>query len=158
MRKKKLNSDFSNDNVEQLTISKAVSVMSLNNSKMLQIHVFGDKKKTKACFAAFFILGEDGEPAEAIEKMKLLKEKWDEESAINKIELKGEMEISYLMQQIDTNGAHDITRPCKSVLEFIKSLKQYGINKLGKGQRLVKRFDIPLYIDSIRGGDYENTI
>jgi len=156
MGKKDLISE--DNNVEQLTISKAVSVMSQNNSKMLQIHVFGDKRKRKACFAAFFIIGENGEPAEAIEKMKLLKDQWDEKDATNKIELKGEMEISYLMQQIDTNGVHDITRPCKSLLEFIKSMKQYGISKLGKGQRLVKRFEVPLRIDSIRGMDYEDTI
>lgn len=77
--------------------------------------------------------------------------------AEEKLEDEEVLEVTYLMQQIDTNGIQDITRPCKTMSEFIESLRQYGIKRVGKGQRLVKRFEVPFNIDSI-GGDYEDPI
>jgi hypothetical protein len=140
---------------ENMTVSKAVTLLTENKSNMLQFHVFADDKKTKPVFAAFFILGEDGEPQEAIDTMTGLKTRWSLSSAKPKIEIEGVMETSYLIQQLDLEGPYAITRDCESLEELYMVAKQCGIGKLMGNQRIIKRIDIPLNL-SIGEVDEDN--
>jgi len=137
------------DDIRLLNVETAVNLMTSENSKMLQVHVFEDKEKKKSIFSAFFILGENGEPEQATKVMNLLKRKFINSANPIEVESIGDVEISFLVQHVDNNGAIDLTRPCKTPSEFIGTLKQYGISKLVKGQRLVKRFDFPVSIKSL---------
>jgi len=131
---------------EQLTISDAVSILSERGSTMLQFHVFGDNEKKKPIFAAFFILGGNSEAKEAITEMDKLKRKWDKKRSIPSVLVNGALELSYVMQQKDTEGVYDVSRKCKTPSEFINAMRQYGVKNLGKHCRIVKRIEIPISI------------
>lgn len=129
---------------EEMTISKAVSLLVEHNSKILQFHVFEDELKVKPVFVAFFILGENNEPKEAIDEMTRLRDKWSNDENFPKISIEGEMETSYTVQQIDMEGPYDITRKCKNLDELYRVSKQCGMRTLSDNQRIIKRIDIPL--------------
>ena len=141
--------DINKINVEEVTIPTSVSFLTKNRTNVLQFHVFKDKKKTDPVFVAFFIIGEEGEPQEAINQITKLSNGWKKTNKMPKVDVEVEMDTSYLVQQFDTEGVHDFTRPCKSAKEFIQMMNQLGIKKLLKGQRVIKRIEIPLDVGKL---------
>jgi len=129
---------------ESMNVSTAVTLLTEHKSNMLQFHVFEDETKKKPVFAAFFILGDNNEPKQAIDEMMKLRKEWSLRSNIPKIEIEGGMETSYIVQQIDTEGPYNITRKCKSLDELYMVAKQCGMHTLSNSQRIIKRIDIPL--------------
>jgi len=138
---------------EQLNISEAVSMLVAKDANMLQFQVFKDEEKKDPMFAAFFILGEDGEAKEAIEEMTKLKEKWEQKKPFPVIKREGGMDVSYLIVQSDTEGNYDMTRSVPTVQDFMRSVKQYGIKKLLDSQKIVKRIEVPLRVPCLEKGD-----
>ncbi len=140
---------------ERFTISEAIKMLTECGSNAIQFQVFEDKEKKKPTFAAFFVMGENGEPKEAVDYMTLLNNKWKKYNHLPKISAEGGTETSYVIQQIDTEGVYDITRPCKTVNGLMNLVRQDSIEKLGRKQRVIKRIEIPL-IESCVGVDNED--
>ena len=137
-------------NNEDLSISEAAGILTAGESNMLQFHVFKDDDQKKPIFAAFFILGEKGEAKEAIKEMTKLKDKWDSKARVPKVVSDGHMEVSYILQQIDTEGVYDASRKCDTATEFLQVMRQYGIKKIDDNHRIVKRVEVPIGIPSLK--------
>jgi hypothetical protein len=135
---------------EKLTIFEAVGILAASGSNMLQFQVFKDKEQRRPVFAAFFVLGEKGEPKEAIKEMTRLKKVWEEKNRIPSVIDKGSMEVTYVLQQIDTEGSYDISRKCDTSAEFLQLMRQCGIKKLDDNQRIVKRIEVPVDVSSLK--------
>jgi len=137
-------------NEDDINISTAISLLAENDSKLLQLHSFSDIEKKNPVFVAFFILGNEGEPAEAIKEIDKLKLKWNN---INTIEILGDIKSSYIIQQLDLEGPYNITKECGSLEELCSTAKQCGIRNLALNQRIIKRIDIPLGL-TVESGDF----
>ena len=55
-------------------------------------------------------------------------------------------ELSYVLQQIDTEGSYDITRPCNNAKDFVRLMRQHGVTRILPNQRIIKRIEIPINV------------
>lgn len=65
--------------------------------------------------------------------------------------------ISYTLQQKDSEGVYDITRSCKSIKEFLMVFRQTGLTRISKTQQIIKRIEMPITISSLEDTDADQT-